>query len=300
MNVKAQVPNFFVDGSVWSYYTQESYEPNMCTTQNTLENDSIQGDTVINSISYKKLFALSQVSIQTYYPCYNGTTYPVGTTLKFIRYDTVTRKLFMKNDTGTYVPEILLYNFNLIAGDTIPLIPGYNSGFSGCRIIDSVKSIIFFGIPVRKFYMPYMPSNHQGNYIIEGMGGSNGLTFFQPQMILSSGGYYLTSLNCFKSGNNVYPNGASCPSFIPVGIQELQNKTTLELSPNPNNGSFTITSNNPQLKTIHIYNVLGEEVFHSEINNTKSEIITNNLPTGIYFVKVSSEKEVLTKMMVKE
>ena len=41
-----------------------------------------------------------------------------------------------------------------------------------------------------------------------------------------------------------------------------------------------------------------KNILESVIN--KSEIITINLPTGIYFVKVSSEKEVLTKMMVKE
>lgn len=113
----------------------------------------------------------------------------------------------MVSNTGTLQTETKIYDFNLTASDTIPLIPP--TFIDQTRIIDSVKNISFFGIPDRKYFLRGYPSD---NYIIEGMGGSNGLTYYNPNQILVSGYIFITNLKCFKSGNNAYnPSGISCP-----------------------------------------------------------------------------------------
>jgi hypothetical protein len=294
--VNAQTPNFFVDGSVWTYYTGESYEPGMCYTQSTLEKDSIQGDTLINSKFYKKLFVKAQTTYQPYYPCINpnGTT-PVGTTEKFLRYDTLTKKVFMINDTGTVVPERLLYNFNLIAGDTVPLYN--NHSFSNCNIIDSVNYISFFGIQTRKFYLPHYSD---GNYIIEGMGGSNGLTYFNPNATVVSGGFFFTSLQCFKSGDSIYynPIGSGCPSFILVGISEIKNlNSELLFYPNPATNNITIESLHKAI--IEILNIQGQTI-SQQLKQGKTDIDISSLAKGVYILRLLSNDKTVVARIVKE
>lgn len=137
----------------------------------------------------------------------NPVTDPIEVSQRYIRYEALSNKVFMVSNTGTLQTETKIYDFNLTASDTIPLIPP--TFIDQTRIIDAVKNISFFGIPDRKYFLRGYPSD---NYIIEGMGGSNGLTYYNPNQILVSGYIFITNLKCFKSGNNAYnPSGISCP-----------------------------------------------------------------------------------------
>lgn len=81
-------------------------------------------------------------------------------------------------------------------------------------------------------------------------------------------------------------------------IAEKNMSNGFNLFPNPSNGTFTIASKATDY-TLIITNVLGENIYQSEIKNQKSEIDLSKQPKGIYFVKIYyGEKIHLEKIVV--
>jgi hypothetical protein len=74
-----------------------------------------------------------------------------------------------------------------------------------------------------------------------------------------------------------------------VGIHELSNNFSFSISPNPSSGIVNLEIGNRRGE-VEIYNPLGEKVFQSAIDNSKSEIDLRSKPKGIYFVHVKDEK----------
>ncbi|MGB3077003.1 MAG: T9SS type A sorting domain-containing protein [Chitinophagales bacterium] len=100
----------------------------------------------------------------------------------------------------------------------------------------------------------------------------------------------------------VYSAGAVTPFDVTAGsgtvvndicftaIEELSIANSLQFFPNPSQGFFSITLGERIVKgSVSIFNALGKIVFEEEIVNTSTkEIHLQNLPEGIYFVKVFS------------
>ena len=244
----------------------------------------------------------------------NSKTYTIFPNEGFFRNDSLGRTYFIPQDsTQEYILQDLSKNagdsiYNVICSTSFPSKIAYNF------YVDSVNHINIGPYSLKRMYLTNGSVSHDCNgwkqlVWIEKVGSLTGGFFnLEPCYLGAPGGTWLACMSYNDTtyytnftGFYEYPQYSygSCHSVI--GISELQNKTTITLSPNPNNGNFTITNNNPQLKTIHIYNVLGEEVKKELImDNGKLIMDVSNLPSGIYLVKVSSEKEVLTKRMVKE
>ncbi len=85
------------------------------------------------------------------------------------------------------------------------------------------------------------------------------------------------------------------------GVGELTENEGIEIFPNPATTILTLTLTNGEgKKPLYIYNVLGEIVFSSSITKAKTEIDISNLPLGIYFVEVQSEKKTARTKFVKQ
>ncbi|MDO9186006.1 MAG: T9SS type A sorting domain-containing protein [Bacteroidia bacterium] len=91
-----------------------------------------------------------------------------------------------------------------------------------------------------------------------------------------------------------------------TGVNEVSNDLSLIIFPNPSNGKFTIElsstgiSNNNKF-VVKIYNVLGEQIYLSELKQlTRNEIDLSNIPKGIYFVNVYNEDKIYTRKIVKQ
>jgi hypothetical protein len=88
----------------------------------------------------------------------------------------------------------------------------------------------------------------------------------------------------------------------PVGV----NKTVAQeiegsLYPNPSSGEFTLSSSQHIVSSVALYNVLGEKVMDKNaIRSNEVKLDVSQLPSGIYFVKIFTEKGVLTKKLMKE
>jgi len=82
-----------------------------------------------------------------------------------------------------------------------------------------------------------------------------------------------------------------------AGVEEMAEEN-ISLSPNPATNEIMLTANQP-LKTIHIYNVLGEMVLERTANSEKV-IDVSTWKAGVYFVEVETEKGVVRKTVIKE
>ncbi len=240
--VSAQAPDFFTEGSRWVYNTSESFEPGQPFIHGCTEQNIIHGDTLIDGVLYYKLYSTFHFSTTAIlpYPQPPLTTFSqaiVGPT--FIRHDTFENKVY-------YLPSVdsterIIYDFNLQVGEATPM----QSPFMGSTgVIDSIENGSFFGTSVKKFYT----SKNEGgpvaeeNYIIEGMGGSNGLTYYQPVLLLVSGGIFTTSLVCFQSGDSIYSRiNGECPFLEYVStVNDPSEEYIVSVSPNPTQGFYSL------------------------------------------------------------
>jgi hypothetical protein len=235
----AQVANFFADGSRWVYGTYETWEPNMSFSRSSAEQIIIHGDTVIDGITYFKLYTTFRNTV-TVHVQHNQTftSYDsVGPT--FLRYDTLSNRVYHLPEVDSL--ERLIYDFNLQVGDTVPLQMVYGRYIP---VIDSIDTITVFGVPAKRFFLDIgLEDLGRQNFIIEGMGGSNGLLHFLPEYVVVSGGIDMTHFNCFQYGDSIYsPENLECPfidyiSAIPGVYQE----PLVTISPNPTHEFFMIT-----------------------------------------------------------
>ncbi len=85
-----------------------------------------------------------------------------------------------------------------------------------------------------------------------------------------------------------------------VGISELEKENYFSVFPNPNNGRFILESK-IGIRTdleMKIYNPLGEILFSSPFNSTKTELDISEFSNGIYFIVVTDDGGVLWKSKV--
>lgn len=106
----------------------------------------------------------------------------------------------------------------------------------------------------------------------------------------SSGPVSLTDVN----GVLYYTVGKELWKYDPaiVGVNEMTEKASLSIFPNPTNGKFTIElPYNHQQMNVEVYNVLGEKIFQQQNTN---EINLSASPKGVYFVRIYDDKKSYT------
>ena len=74
---------------------------------------------------------------------------------------------------------------------------------------------------------------------------------------------------------------------------------TFKVYPNPTLGDWTVKAQNT-IQAIHVFDILGKEVFASKPNNTEAIISTDALRTGVYFAKVTSNNVEKTVKLIKQ
>lgn len=80
----------------------------------------------------------------------------------------------------------------------------------------------------------------------------------------------------------------------PTGINSFDRPNSgIRIYPNPSNGIFNVQClmNNSNISSIDIFNMLGEVVFHSSINNSLSTIDISSQPSGLYFYQIMEENK---------
>ncbi|MBL0328444.1 MAG: T9SS type A sorting domain-containing protein [Bacteroidetes bacterium] len=129
----------------------------------------------------------------------------------------------------------------------------------------------------------------------------------------ASGGESFLIIGNFKNNPNTYVTDSltTTPIYVfiddvylaetTVGIDE-EDEWKVSLYPNPTSGSFNLsTSEQINDGSIEIYNVVGELILSQKIINQQNTIDLKDHATGLYFLKVISDSEVIgMKKVVKE
>ena len=93
-----------------------------------------------------------------------------------------------------------------------------------------------------------------------------------------------------------------------VGINEPPLQTnnslnSLKIYPNPATEKITIQSSEAGSNmngTVFIYGMAGPELIKQQVNGSKTEIMVNSLPAGIYFIRLVNNKKIEFGKFVKE
>ena len=96
------------------------------------------------------------------------------------------------------------------------------------------------------------------------------------------------------------PDSLLCQPNNP-GVHEYGLEDFISIYPNPTNGLFQIQSEKLNIKTIEVINVLGEKVYRLDANkifNHSGTIDLSSSPDGIYFVRVQTDKCMVSKKVV--
>jgi hypothetical protein len=257
----------------------------------------ITGDTLIGLYTYHKL------KKSGIFYC-GDPLYPSTGNENFVgayRNDTLAKRVYYIPKDST--SESLLYDFNLLTGDTIK---GYMEELATniyptfYAVIDSIDSVSINSVYRKRWHFHTskngMPLWDEGK-IIEGIGNTLGLLEgLLPGM--DNNGRIL----CF-SENGISLYGFYNPCFLyVVGIEtEIIEQTELLIHPNPTTGNITIDLGElrQDVKAILI-NSLGQILLTQNYTSTAYINLDLDYPKGIYFLQIANEGEVVTKKIIKE
>jgi len=120
--------------------------------------------------------------------------------------------------------------------------------------------------------------------------------------------YYLVeavdsvSCNPSKTTNNYSATISNIASNNGSGISEFNENNFINISPNPSNGTFTLTLQNfpTQDLEIEIFNSLGQRINKDVLNTQTKTIDISSFPKGIYFLKISFGEKYVFKKIITE
>lgn len=108
--------------------------------------------------------------------------------------------------------------------------------------------------------------------------------------------------NFYVNSGTISNGVTSCISGTICWGSVNENKTIPNISifPNPVKESLTINLSNSNIETIKIINVLGKVIYSEKANSNEINISRNNIPSGLYFVKVNSKEKSYTAKVIFE
>jgi len=275
---------------------------------------SLGNDTIINSVHYslvgKQPTFFYQLNDNILVAADNYSINEPGQIFGAIREDSFKKVWFRNfNINPTSLPfcaqleslpsdtEILLYDFDLQIGDSIPWAqPNANFNY---KVVTSIDSIFFIDGTFRKGYR--LNSGPGGEYWIEGMGSTLGLfgAYMNPSNFVQN--LYNCSLSCFwLNEQNVFNisqpiSEIECDSTLyyisaaPEDSESVVNSAFIYYSHSEKKIYFSFENKKYENDELILYNRIGQEVFKKKITGNFFNISISTFVTGIYFYNIEDE-----------
>ena len=201
--------------------------------------------------------------------------------------------------------EMMLYDFNLNVGDTLECFQNHRvadapsaANFVTVTAIDSIQMV---NGSFRKRYVVYHEYILGEPFIMEGVGGSDGLFYpcgsdnwhaYNSLGCMGTVEDYIYSRSYYEFGTEVPPD-ATCYNTL-VGTEEVTYES-LTLQPNPTTGIVRLSE---PVYDVHlsVYSAIGQKV-RDERSFNGSFIDLNGLASGVYFVVMLGDENYLGKVV---
>lgn len=267
------------------------------------------GDTLINGITYKKIYKQQFFTSENWYKWkeYRSNIIPKDTTLKnkeligCLREDTTEQKVFSYGNSWRNSDDMLIFNFKLNQGDTInELVDFFNENY--CRWTQTVKRDSTVQIKDQSFRKTIYFSHEEKlitangvdwfsheNAAIEGIGGLGGIIPACTGDPVGGGGYTssIPEINCYsENGKDLY--GICNYKYWTSSLEDINFKT-LTISPNPSNGQINISGITEETQ-VEIFNISGQQVFSTTLNSEKVNLDLSALNKGYFIVNLRDKK----------
>jgi hypothetical protein len=275
------------DDKVWleAYYVGS----NICSYESVYQM-RFGGDTLIEGNIYRKILKrnFSPISSGPYCPPFVASEFE-NQAGAFMREDTAAQQVFVwiadyDNPEGH---EVLMYDFTLEVGDTIPL-SSYLTG-NQVRTIQSIEDYTLVnGDTRRKFNLELDEISY-----IEGIGSEYGL--FQP---------FYWALCCHHATlcvqlnqETIYSHQSSSTycGWIVTSVNE-QPEFHSSLFPNPNHGDFVFELNRSDFGSaelqLSLFSITGQKIFTAPVRADRNQIQTH-AGSGLYLWQLQNNGEVL-------
>lgn len=238
-----------------------------------------EGDTIINAMTYKKLWS-----------SFNDSTMINAGLRGLLREETgivYYRDLYYNLDK-------VLYNFNLEAGDTANT---YND-FCGdwMAIIMDVDTVDYYGIPRKRWTL----EGWSGEYWIEGIGSTNGLLY--SMLYECSADIYKELICCHENDELIYMKEYEDECYqTNVGIDEGVDGGNLSVKPNPAvQGQSFVIQCDKGIVEVGVYNSAGVLVKHLYCDYQKTfSFSSGQLMPGLYLIRIrTAEGQLFSKKLL--
>jgi hypothetical protein len=222
----------------------------------------IEGDTVINSLTYKKLWSTSDSTLEVF------------SNHAYLR--EVENVVYYRSDFTS--GEGVIYDFNLEAGDTTYVTNAFCQNIQA--IVTAVDTVEYFGVP-RKTWT--LESDWIGDTWVDGIGGLSGL-IYSFECITDN----MFELICFHKNDTLYfmKEGEVECFQTNVGLDEPDENLKAIISPNPvlSGQQFGIQCDGV-IEKVEIRNLAGLIITDfDQINQNEYKISTTAIHPGFYII----------------
>lgn len=250
----------------------------------------LEGDTLIGALLYKKV-----------YESYDSLNLFWVETGEYIREDE-DQKVYFRQDNEQ---EILLYDFNLMVGDTFPIYQGADQcNFMEVMQIDTIT--IFNGETRRRWTMesPELNSNYRVTfYWMEGIGSSLGLFRYMTENYCWWEHYPYSVLCHYVDDEMVYVSNQNGVCWLTTSVRELnEEEDGISVFPNPANEKIFIQAkqSDQQIAEVKLYAASGQLLKQVQLNTPTGTLNLNEYPSGAYYLLIEdSDGRLLSKRLIK-
>lgn len=236
----------------------------------------INGDTIVNSIAYKKLYSATEEN-------------PVDWVFCCLLREDPNKKVWIRRPPQEM--DYLLYDFTVEPGDSI-LVGFVEPVYT---FVDSTSIVTINQVERKKYWFSCKARPYYKETWIEGIGSDKGICWSGSAAVI--GGWF--RLLCMSENQQliyVNPNYESC--YLITEINEKK-KQFIHIYPNPTKNTLIIEHvENFGIKSIYILNQNGQEI--KQFESGLEQLDLSEIKSGMYFLRISLENGQLIKKIVIE
>ncbi len=279
--------NYFADSTIWTMQSTCAV-PYPCVATEVY-NYYINGDSLLNGTMYKKISKKGAGSFNWF----ASAPAPSNCQGNYI-YNDPTQIAALVRQSGKQIrmwdmgigSDVLLYDFNLEIGDTLPLTA---NNTNPDITVSAIDSFLVNGQYRKRFTL----QNSSSQYLAEGIGHIQGfLEYFPPYFDC---GFELT---CYSVNDVAYypTSGPSCN--IAIGIPATPKEKRLVIFPNPTSEYlFFDLKESDTVTEVSIFDLSGKEI--SGLKSDHSKILVGSLSPGLYFIEIKTDQTIYRNRFIK-